>query len=226
MPTLQQAKTRRYSRFTYGDDGDRGRRNILSVSFVATDLLRPAVANANILLAATGVSNTSSTTLPVAPNPDIPRNIVITVGGTAASVSAGNITVTGTNSEGATITENFATTAGATGAIVGNKAFRTINSVVVPQQGGAGVTVAVGYGGKLGICLRNMPNMPIKVLLRSATGVETLEDPSAFSLNATDVSLNTVTTATANDGIRAFRVYVHNYNWHINPVNSQPNYGV
>lgn len=221
-------KTRRYSRHTYGDDGLRGHRNILSVSFVATDLKRPAAASNTALLAATAVSSTAATTLtPTTTVPDVPRNVAITVAATTATdIAAGNITVTGKNVEGKTITEDFAVTADTAATIVGNKAFAEVTSVSVPQQDGASVTVAVGTGSKLGIGMRNMSSMPIKVLVRTSAGDESLEDASASAFSAAAVESNTVTTTTALDGTTGFRVYVLNYKWAINPTNAQPDYGV
>lgn len=219
-------KTRRYSRHTYGDDGDRGRRNVLSVSFVATDLLRPAAAGTTQIQAATAASNTAATIYRPVPNPDVPRNLVITIGGTAASVPAGNIVVTGTNVEGKVITENFALTLDTLTTITGNKAFKTVTQIAMPQADGTGVTVAVGYGAKLGIGMRNLASMPAQVLVRSAAGVETMEAPSATAYSASNVEDNTVTTTTAQDGARSFRVYVLNYKWAINPLNGQPDYGL
>lgn len=221
-------KTGRYSRHTYGDDGDRGRRNILSVSFVATDLQRPVVASTTGLLAATAVSNTGATTLtPTTKEPDVPRNLTVAVAATTLlDIAAGNITVTGKNVEGATITETFAVTADTAGTITGNKAFASVSSVAVPQQDGASVTVSLGYGSKLGIGMRNITAMPIKLLKRTSAGVETLEDASASVFSTTAVESNTVTTTSTLDGILGFRVYVLNYKYAANPTNGNPDYGV
>ena len=223
-------KTQRYSRHTYGDDGLWGKRNILSVSFVACDLRKAALAGTTQVQAATAMSNTvASTYTSFLLQPDVPRNLVITIGGTAANVPTGNIVVTGKNVEGATITENFALTLDTLTTITGVKAFKSITSIAAPLADGTGVTVAVGFGAKLGIGLRNIASMPIKVLVRAATGnppTETLEDPAASNFSATLVENNTVTTTTAQDGAKEFRVYVLNYKWAVNPTNAQPDYGV
>lgn len=219
-------KTKRYSRHTYGDDGDRGRRNVLSVSFVATDLKRPALASTTALAAATATSSGGSTTIPLTAQPDVPRNITITTGGTAGDIKAVAVVVTGTNVEGKVITESITTTVDTANTTVGNSAFKTVTSVSVPAQDGNGATYAVGYGSKLGIGMRNIASMPVKVLTRSSTGVEAMEDASASALSATLVEGNTVTTTTANDGAVGYRVYVLNYKWTANPTNGQPSYGV
>lgn len=219
-------KTRRYSRHTYGDDGLRGRRNICSVSFVATDLQRPA-AGSNTAVAAAFATSTGATTVTTGlTNPDVPRNLVIKPGGTAADVASGTVTITGTNVEGKVIAEEFTTVADTVTAIVGNKAFKTVTSAVVSAQDGAGATFSIGVGSKLGIGMRNLSSMPVKVLTRAADGTEALEDASASAFSSSAVESNTVTTTTAPDGAVGFRVYVLNYKWHVNPTNGNPDYGV
>lgn len=89
-------------------------------------------------------------------NPDAPRALTATTGGTAADVAAVQVTVTGTDITGATITEtlpiftlNTATT------VTGSKAFKTVTSYSVPAMDGTGATVAIGTAEKLGlpVCL-------------------------------------------------------------------------
>lgn len=218
-------KTRRYSRHTYGDNGVYGHRNILSVSFVATDLGKPLAASTTRAAGATATSGSTTTTITSLTQPDVPRNVTITAGGTAGDIKAAAITVTGTNVEGATITETLTPTVDTAGTTTGNKAFATLTSVAIPAQDGSGATYSVGYGSKLGIGMRNLSSMPIKVLTNTA-GVEALEDASASAFSSSAVESNTVTTTTALDGAVGFRVYVHNYKWHINPTNSTPDYGV
>lgn len=220
------SKTARYSRHTYGDDGVRGKRNILSVSFVANDLKRPVVADNTSVLAATATSTSSTTITTGITTPDVPRNLVVKPGGTAGDVATGTVVITGKNVEGATISETFNTTADTVTAIVGNKAFARVSSIVVSAQDGTGATFSVGVGSKLGIGMRNMSSMPIKLLARSAAGVETLEDAAASAFSTSAVESNTVTPTTTMDGAVGFRVYVLNYKWAVSPTNSQPDYGV
>lgn len=229
MPiNTQLNKTKRYSRYAYGDDGQFGRRNVLAISFVATDLQRAAAAGTNQIMTATAVSNTTANSFAIAPNPDVPRNVVATLAGTAGSVPAGSLTINGTNVEGKPISEVLTLTASSLTVPASSKAFKTITSVTMPQATGTGLTLALGYGNKLGIGLRNLTGMPVRVWVRQSTApfTETMEAPSASALDATLVENNTVTTTTAQDGARMFRVYVLNYNWAINPLNAQPNYGV
>lgn len=226
MPT-RLYKTYRYSRHTYGDDGEYGRRNVLSVSFVATELRRVRAASNTVLLPATTLpSSGTSVQTPTQAEIGTPRNVTLTLAGTTANVGAGTAVVTGHNSEGAVITENYTVTAATGGTLTGNKAFMDVTSVSMPAMGGAGVTLAIGYGSKLGIRMRNMASMPVKIWKRTAAGVESMEDPAATNFSTSDVSLNTVTPTTTPDGTIEMRVYVLNYKWAVNPTNAQPDYGV
>lgn len=218
-------KTRRYSRHAYGDDGVYGLRNVLAVSFVATDLAAPDLAGTAVHAAITGSSGGAVTTTTGITDPDVPRNLVVTPGGTTADVAAADVTITGTNVEGATISETFTFAADATGAVTGNKAFKTVTSIVVPTQDGDAATFAVTTGAKLGIGMRNLSSMPIKVLVDNA-GTLSLEDASASAFSSSAVESNTVTTTTANDGAKRFRVYVLNYKWTANPTNGNPSWGL
>lgn len=218
-------KTKRYSRFTYGDNGQFGKRNILAVSFVSGDEMKPAAAGTTQLMTATALSNTTANSFTVTPNPDVPRNIVITIAGTAANVPAGNVVITGVNVEGKVITETLALTQDATGTLTGNLAFKNVTSITAPQADGTGVTLAAGYGVKIGIGMRNLASMPAQVLVRTGT-VETIEAPSATAYSATLVEANTVTFTSAPNASRMYRVYVLNYKWAVNPLNGQPDYGL
>lgn len=92
--------------------------------------------------------------------PDVPRNLSITPGGTTGDVEACTIVVNGTNIKGKAISENFVFLADASTATVGSKAFKTVTSVVFPancESGSFAATWTIGYGEKLGIkaCMAN-----------------------------------------------------------------------
>jgi hypothetical protein len=90
--------------------------------------------------------------------PDVPRNITITPGGTTADVPAGDIVISGTNFYGKAITESITLTANQSTIASGLKAFKTVTSVVFPIQDGAGATYDVGVGDVLGLkrCMANV----------------------------------------------------------------------
>ena len=92
--------------------------------------------------------------------PDVARNITITTGGVAADCNAGTPLVTGTNIKGAVITEGIPTFENLATTSTGLKAFRTISSVVIPIQDGAGCTFSVGIENAFGLknCLASAPH--------------------------------------------------------------------
>lgn len=90
-------------------------------------------------------------TCTIAAQPDVPRNITITVTDGDVSISAFDIDVLGVDARGYTQTENFIFAGGL--AQTGNIAFATITSVTVNSITGAGAgdVLDVGIGSKLGL---------------------------------------------------------------------------
>lgn len=112
----------------------------------------PAAASATLLASGSALTNGSATTISsFSAQPDFPRNIVLTTGGTTANIGAGTAVVSGTNIFGAAISENFTITSAQNGATTGAKAFASVTSVVFPAATGTGATVSVGSGSKLGL---------------------------------------------------------------------------
>lgn len=132
--------------------------------------------------------------------PDFPRCISVDPGGTTADVPAGDVTVTGTNIRGETITSTITFAANATAAIATTKAFKTVTSVVFPIQDGAAATYDIGYTDALGLdrCMSEASVIDVY-----ADGVrETTAATVTFS--ATDVALNTINPNTALDASADF----------------------
>lgn len=91
-------------------------------------------------------------------NPDVPRNVTATSGGTAGDIKAVAVTVYGTNAEGVAISEVLPVfTVDSPTTVVGSKAFATVTRYTVPAHDGTGATTAIGTGAKLGIGDR-LPN--------------------------------------------------------------------
>lgn len=112
----------------------------------------PVVADVDRILAAQATSDSEETVVDeFLAQPDYPRQISITPGGTTADVAAGNITVEGTDAAGNVISEDVAILADASTAVYTTMAFATITSITFPQQDGAGATYDVGITDKLGI---------------------------------------------------------------------------
>ena len=116
----------------------------------------PIVASATTLSsAAAGPTSAAAASITsFSAQPDMPRNIVITPGGTTGDIENCTITVSGTNIQNASISEDFVFLADATGAVTGNKAFKTVSSVSFPancESGGFAATWDIGIGSKLGV---------------------------------------------------------------------------
>ncbi len=132
-------------------------------------------------------------------NPDVPRNVTATTAGTAADVAAVQVTVTGTNMYGETITETLpAFTLNTATTVTGSKAFATVTSYSVPAMDGTGATVAIGTGAKLGLPAKLSTNSVLAAHL--ATVKEGTAPTVAFSASAVEsntVTLNSTLNGTA-----------------------------
>jgi hypothetical protein len=132
-----------------------------------------AAGSADVLSAHAGATSAAaaSTSTCVA-QPDVPRNLVVTPGGTTADVGTCTVTVTGKNILGSSISESFAFVANTTLATTGAKAFKEISTVAWAascEDSPYTATWSVGYGEKLGVkyCLDNTGDI-IKSLLNGA----------------------------------------------------------
>lgn len=157
---------------------------------------------ANVLSAHAGATSAAPVTVTTfLAQPDYARNLVVTPGGTTADVAAGNVVINGIDIQGNVISESFAFTADQSTAVTGNKAFKTITSIVIPAEDSPfGATWSVGFGTKLGLygCLSGA-GWYWKGLVDGAdlTG-------STVAANATGVSQNTVIPNPAPNGSRDF----------------------
>jgi hypothetical protein len=169
-----------------------------------------AAATASTTRLTTGQATSASATTTVTSftaQPDYPRNITITPGGTTADVPAGDVVVTGTNIRDEVITENFTFAANASTVTTGNKAFKTVTSIVYPIQDGAAATYDVGIGVKLGLSRKMNADNYIN---GSVDGTfEATRATVAFS--ATAIESNTVTFNTAPNASRNHKAnYISN----------------
>lgn len=167
---------------------------------VASKLLgSPALGATNAVHAALAVLGTGGPQVVTTgiTNPDVPRNITATAGGTAGDIKAVAVTVTGTNAQGETITEELpAFTVDTAGTVVGNKAFATVTSYSIPAMDGTGATVAIGTGAKLGIGDRLSRNSVARAFLN-----DVLEGtPPTVATSSSALESNTVTLNSALDG--------------------------
>lgn len=123
-----------------------GRSRIMSAVYVA-----PANGSATAVHAAVTDNGGTQTITTAITNPDVPRQIVVTPGGTTANVTAVSVTITGTGIYGDVITETLpAFSAGAATAKNSVNAFATVTSISQPAIGSA-VTVSYGTTNALGL---------------------------------------------------------------------------
>jgi hypothetical protein len=174
----------------YGITADEGK--IAHITFTAAQ----AVAAGAVRAAITGSASETVLTTTLITNPPYPRNLVITPGGTTADVKAASITVTGTNIADEVITEDFAFLANATAPTVGNKAFKTVTSISIPAQDGAGATFATTFGDKLGLPYK----FTVKPILWATFGGVIEATAPTMAVSATAVESNTMDLNTALDG--------------------------
>lgn len=165
-----------------------------------------------ILSASAGATSAAAATVSsFAGQPDVPRNLVITPGGTTGDIESCVITVSGTSITGSSISEDFTFSANQSTAVTGNKAFKTVTSVAFPancESGGFAATWSIGVGFKLGLrkCMRNAANF----LHASYNGVyESTRPTIAASASAVESNTATLNTTLAGSDVELF--YFQNY---------------
>lgn len=157
----------------------------------------PALGVTTIVHAAVTDTGAPVTVTTAITDPDFPRNITATSGGTAADIKAIQVTINGTDVDGVAISEvlpiftvNTATT------VVGSKAFKTVTSIEIPAHDGTAATTAIGTGAKLGLSRKLSRNTVINAFLANVK--ESVAPTVAVSSSV--LSSNTVTLSTALDG--------------------------
>ncbi len=129
--------------------------------------------------------------------PDVPRNITATAGGTGTDIGAVAVVVTGKNVWGQSITETLpAFTANTPGTVVGSKAFYSVDTVTIPAHDGLGATTQVGTGAKLGLPTTLSRNTVVAAYL----GGTKEGTPPTVVVDADEVEKNTVTLNSALNG--------------------------
>ena len=130
-------------------------------------------------------------------NPPTPRNITATAGGTVGDIKVIAVVVHGTNAEGAVISETLPVfTVDTAGTVVGNKAFATVTSVVIPAHEGTGATTSIGTGAKLGLGAHLGRNTVVAAYLDGVKeGTAPTVAVSATALESNTVELNSALDA-------------------------------
>lgn len=172
-------------------------------------IVDPAAAGTNqVLNAVDGPDSDDAVSITTfAAQPDVPRNLVITPGGTTGDVEACEITVSGTNIFNKPISEVFAFSANASVATTGNKAFKTVASVAFPascESGDFAATWSIGLGEKLG--MQRCMAAPGHVVFTTVAGAyETTR--ATVAANASAVESNTVDFNGTMNGSNDFEIF-------------------
>lgn len=219
-----------YRVYPYGERftlGNFAYKNIYSGTFAyTTHSKKIATASSTAVLAATAGATTVITVTTGITDPDAPRNLTVTPGGTAAQILDSVVTVNGNNVEGKVISEIFRIPAGSTTLVTGSKAFMHVTSVVIGQQGGSATTFAVGTGNKIGLNHRLFnQNTTVKVYTATAAyGALTLQNAPTIVANEQNIENNTVTPVTVPDGTLIYNIFYYFDDWALAPVQDQPEY--
>jgi len=172
---------------------------------VTETLLAPVAKAVNLHAAIAGSASVAVVVTTAFTAPDFPRNIQLVVGGVAADVPAGVVTITGTNIADEQITEDFTLTINTANTITGNKAFKTITQIDIPQCDGAGVTFTPQTGDKLG--LGSKLDSPLLQSLVDATSDGSFAaDAGTLAASVSAFESNTYLPADIADGTSDYRV--------------------
>lgn len=113
-----------------------------------------SAATAAAVLASTNGSSSKQTITAGITNPDVPRVLAITIGG--SGYSADSIVINGVNVEGKVIADTIAYSVNAQ--VAGKLVFKRVTSVVIPASSGASMTVTVDTTAKIGLNHRLAPS--------------------------------------------------------------------
>lgn len=191
-----------------------------------------AAGTATAILTATAAAKGTQTTLLEGFNqPDVPRVLSVTPGGTTADVLDSVVEVFGTNIAGKPMSEKFRFAAAASTVTNGTRAFRTITKIVIDGQASTAVTFTVGTRNVIGINHKLFKNnTTVKVYSFTAIGTGgrptgmTLQGQPTVTISGDQLSLNTVAPATTPDGT-TFLIIAYTYDdWSVAPFQDQPEY--
>lgn len=162
---------------------------------------------AGAVLGSTASATTSQTITAGITQPDVPRVLAVTSGGSGQSTS--NITINGINVEGKPISDviSYNTSGGQT---VGTLVFKRVTSIVYPGQSGTSATLTVDTTNKLGLNHRLQPNFSTAIVIHDTSPINTgaypvtkptvEAAPSSSNYDGEFVEKNWVQPATAPNG--------------------------
>jgi len=158
----------------------------------------PAVADTDGILAAVTDNSAPQVITTGIIQPEVPRNITATAGGTAGDIKAIAVVLAGYDREGNAITETLPVfTVDTPGTVAGTKAFAKVTSVTIPAHDGNGATTAIGFGDVLGLGQRLSRNTVQRAYLNKVLeGTAPTVAFSATVLESNTIDLNSALAAT------------------------------
>lgn len=157
----------------------------------------PALGTTTAVHAAVTDNGAPQTITAAITNPDVPRVISATAGGTGADIKAIQVVIAGTDIDDQAITETLpAFTVNTPGTVTGTKAFKTVTSITIPAHDGTGATTAIGVGAALGLSRTGTMDTCLMAFL-GTTREGTL--PTVLR-SSTVLSSNTMALSSALDG--------------------------
>ncbi len=130
--------------------------------------------------------------------PDVPRNITATSGGTSGDIKAIQVVLAGTNREDVAITETLPVfTENSPTTVAGAKAFKSVSSITIPAHDGTGATTAVGFGDVIGLKRRRQRKTVLAAYLaETIEGTAPTELVSSTAIESNTVDLNSALNST------------------------------
>ena len=193
-----------------------------------------SAATAAAVLASTAGAATKQTITAGITQPDVPRVLAITIGG--SGYSSDSILINGVNVEGKPITDTIAYTTNAQ--VVGKLVFKRVTSVVIPSTSGTSATVTIDTSAKIGLNQRLVPNYSTIVCISGTvaspyntansslkTAFPVVEAAvSSSNLDAEFVEKNWVTPATTPDGTTFLYFFYWFYKVLVYPPKDSPEF--
>lgn len=201
-------------------------KNVIEHTFGYTHISKKVSnATAGAVLASTAGAATKQTITTGITNPDVPRVLAITIGG--SGYTADSIVITGKNVEGKTITDTIAYSVN--GQVAGSLVFKTVSSIVIPATSGTSMTLTVDTLNKLGLVHRLPPNYSTIVVIQDtadedATKPAVQAAPSASNVDNEFLEKNWVTPATTPDGTTFLYIFYWFHKVKVQPVKDSPDF--
>jgi len=215
--------TKWYQRHAFGSAWDK---NICKLSFGYTHTFKKVAVGTDTAVHAAMAGSTENQTITTGfTDPDVPRVLTVKPSGTAGAIGTGLVIVSGTNIEGADITDSFRLVDGNTTAITGKKAFKTVTSVRIPVMDAVGASISIGTANILGINHRLYDqNTTCKIVQDTGSARTSQATPTITDADEQYIEKNLVTPATTPDGTTFLTIYYIYDTWSLGDVNDEPKY--